>query len=123
VTIDHPGMEHLAYLADPVVNIDFGAPQAQGRFTAHGYHMLPLATVQAAVFDVAYLFRVATPQHLGHQVIVVGCLVAWMGVLKRVPVLGKDLLEDAPIPRGLYHHRVAPSWGVGMVAVKRFYHG
>src|SRR5712691_9725625 len=45
-----------------------------------------------------------------------------MGALNLVPVLGKNLLEDAPVPRGLCRHRVAPSWGVGMVAVKRFYH-
>ena len=46
-----------------------------------------------------------------------------MGVLKRVPVLGKDLLEDTPVPRGCCSHQVAPSWGDKIVAVKRFYHG
>src|ERR1700675_1156601 len=30
-------------------------------------------------------------------------------------LIGNDLLEDTPVPRGLYHHRVAPSWGVGIV--------
>src|SRR6266852_9338189 len=84
--------------------------------------MLALATLQAAVFDIAHLLWVATRQHLGHEAIVVGRPVARMGVGKRVPVIGKDLLEDAPVPRGLGHHRVAPSWGVGIVAVQRFYH-
>ena len=104
------------------VDIDFGAPQAQRRFTAHRHQMLPLATVQAAVFEVPYLFWVATRQHLGHQVIVVGRLVAWMGMLKCVPMIGKNLLEDAPVPSGFGHHRVTPSWGVGKVAVQRLYH-
>jgi hypothetical protein len=45
-----------------------------------------------------------------------------MGVLQGGPVIGKDRLEDAPVPRGLCHHRVAPSWGVGIVAVERLYH-
>src|SRR5712691_11427359 len=81
-----------------------------------------LATPQAAVFDIAHLFRIATRQHLGHQTLVVERLVARMGVGKRVPVIGKDLLEDTPVPRGLYQHRSAPSWGHQIVAVKRLYH-
>ena len=117
--IDDPCMEHLADLADPVIDVDFGTPQAQRRFAAHRHPMGALATLQATVFDIAHLLRVATRQHLGHQTIVVGGLVAWMGVLKRLPVIGKDLLEDAPVWRGFDHHRVAPSWGVGQVAVQR----
>src|SRR5215470_15026836 len=81
-----------------------------------------LATPQAAVFDIAHLFRVATRQHLRHQALGVGRLVARMGVGKRVPVIGKELLEDTPVPRGLYQHRLAPSWGHQLVAVKRLYH-
>ena len=64
---------------------------------------------QAAVFDIAHLLRVATRKHLGHQAIVIGRLVARMGVCKPVPVLGKDLLEDIPVPRGCCNHQVAPS--------------
>src|SRR5207253_10898414 len=37
-------------------------------------------------------------------------------------MIGKDLLEDTPVPRGLYQHRLAPSWGHQLVAVKRLYH-
>src|SRR5712691_2731030 len=122
MSIDHPLVEDLAHLAHPIVNVDFGAPQAQRRFTAHRHPMGALSTLQAAVFDIAHLRRVTTLEHLGHKAIVVGRLVAWMGVYKLVPVLGKDLLEDAPVPRGLCHHRVALSWGVDLVAVQRFYH-
>ena len=85
--------------------------------------MLPLATVLAAVLNIPHLLRVATRQHLGHEAFVVGRLVARMSVLKRAPVIGKDLLEDIPVPRGLGHHGVAPSAGDTMVAVKRLYHG
>jgi hypothetical protein len=90
--------------------------------TAHRHQMLALSTVQTAVFDIPYLFRVATRQHLGYQAIIVRRLVTRMGVLKRVPVLGKDLLEDTPVPRGLCHHRVSPNWGDDLFAVQRFYH-
>src|SRR6266436_7516819 len=68
--------------------------------------------------EVPHLVRVATRQHLGHQVIIIGRLVARMGACKPVPVLSKDLLEDVPVPRGLCQHRVAPSWGVRIFAVK-----
>src|SRR6266481_7067945 len=84
--------------------------------------MLPLATVRAAVFDIPYLFRIATRQHLGHQIMIVGCLIARMGVGESVPVVGKDLLEDVPVPRGCCHHRVAPSGGERMVTMQRLYH-
>ena len=79
-----------------------------------------LATLQAAVCEVAYLLRVATREHRGHQAIVVGGLIPRMGALKRVPVIGKDLLEDTPVPRGLCHHRVAPSWGDKAISRKNF---
>src|SRR4029453_17562891 len=62
--------------------------------------MLALAAVQTAILDVPDLFRMATRQHLRHQPVVIGGLIARMGVLKRLPVIGKDLLKDTPVPGG-----------------------
>src|SRR4026209_2941578 len=42
MSVDHPLMQGLAHLADPVVHVDFGTPQAQRRFTAHRHEMLAL---------------------------------------------------------------------------------
>ena len=84
--------------------------------------MLPLPTLQAAVFDVADFLWVATREHLGHQLIIVGRLVAGMGVCKLVPVISKDLFEDTPVSDGWRHHRFAPNEGDQIVVVKRFYH-
>jgi hypothetical protein len=123
VPINHALVEDPAHLADPVVHVDFRTTQAQRRLTAHRHQVLALATVQAAVCDIAHLFRVATRKHLGHQVIVVGCLITRMGALEWVPVIGKDPLEDTPVSRELCHHRVAPSWGDDLFAVKRLSHG
>src|SRR5437762_9959831 len=81
-----------------------------------------LATPQAAVFNIAHLLRVATRQHLGHQALVVGRLVAGMCVGKRVPVLGKERLEDIPVPKGAGYHRVPPSGGDDLLMLKRVYH-
>src|SRR5438105_13638090 len=46
-----------------------------------------------------------------------------MGALKRLPVVGKDLLENAPVPRGYCNHPVAPTGGNAIVTMKRLYHG
>src|SRR3989440_6142787 len=45
-----------------------------------------------------------------------------MSMLKRLPVVSKDLLEDIPVPRGGCHHRIAPSRGDQIVAMERLYH-
>jgi hypothetical protein len=43
--------------------------------------------------------------------------------LKRFPGVGKDLLEDAPVPPGYCHHPVAPRGGDTLVTVQRLSHG
>src|SRR5215475_15213591 len=85
--------------------------------------MLALSTVQAAVFDVPALCRIATREHLRHQTAVIGGLIARMSVLKRLPVIGKDLLKDTPVPGGCCKHPRPPSEGEGIVAVPWLYHG
>jgi len=45
-----------------------------------------------------------------------------MGVLKRLPVVGKDRCEDAPVPRGSCHHPMAPSGGETIVTMQRLSH-
>src|SRR6266581_5092471 len=81
-----------------------------------------LATLLAAGCALPHLVRIATRQHLGHQIMIVGGLITQMGVGESVPVVGKDLLEDVPVPRGGCHHRVAPSGGEQIVAMERLYH-
>src|SRR5262247_2480685 len=85
-------------------------------FVAYPQHL------HALVLAIAYFFRVAARQHLGHQALVVRRLVARMGLLKWLPVVSKDLLEDIPVPRGGCHHRIAPSGGDQIVAMERLYH-
>ena len=120
--IDDALMEDFTDLVDPVVCIDFGAPQAQRRLATHGHQVLTLATVQAVVFDVADLLRIATRQHLRDQASVVGRLIARIGALKRLPVIGKNLFEDTPVPHGCCQHPRPPSEGLGIVAAPWLYH-
>jgi hypothetical protein len=81
-----------------------------------------LAALMTAVVEVTHLVGIATLEHVGHQTIIVQRLVTRMGVLKRGPVIVKDLLEDTPVPGDVCHHRVAPSKRDQVVWVKRFYH-
>src|SRR6188474_3202925 len=122
MSIDHPLVESLAHLALPVVHVDFGAPQAQRRFTTHGHQMLALTTVETPVLDIAHLVGVAAVEHLLHEAVIVRRVVVRTELFKPLPVIGKDLLENTPVPGGLRHHRVAPSWGDQIGLVKRFYH-
>src|SRR6266852_9404414 len=122
MAIDDALMKHPADLADPVVDIHFGTTQAQRRFTAHRHAVVALSTVQTAVFDIAHLLRVTAPEHLVHEAIIVGLIVARIDAFEPVPVLDKDLFEDVPVLRGCCNHQGAPSWGIGMFAVKLFYH-
>jgi hypothetical protein len=43
-------------------------------------------------------------------------------MLQRLPVIGKDLLEDTPVQRRGCTHRLALSWGDTLVTVQRLYH-
>jgi hypothetical protein len=101
-------MEHLADLAHPVVDIDFGTAQAQRRFTAHRDEMFALATVETAVFDSAELLGRPAPEPLVHEAIIVARMVARVDVCEPLPVLGKDLFEDVPSRRSCCSHQAAP---------------
>ena len=56
-------MEHLAHLAHPVVDIDFGTAHAPRRLTTHRDEMFTLATVETAVFARASLLGIPAPKH------------------------------------------------------------
>jgi hypothetical protein len=108
---DDARLKGLAHLAHPVVDMDFGAASAPRRCAAHRHQRLALSTGQAALCEVPHLFRGATRQPLGPQGIIVGRLVARMGVGEPVPVLSQDLLEDMPVPRRCYTPQDPPSGG------------
>jgi hypothetical protein len=44
-------------------------------------------------------------------------------MLKHLPVIGKDLLKDTPVPCGCCQHLRPPSDGVRIVTVPWVYHG
>src|SRR6266702_2387002 len=52
----------------------------------------------------------------------VGGLIARMGVGESIPVVGKDLLEDVPVPCGCCQHEGPPSSESDKVAIPLLYH-
>lgn len=59
------------------------------------------------------------------MIYLVAGIVTRMALFKDVPMIGKDLLEDVPVPPGFDTHEVAPSEGnrlVQLLRVKRLYH-
>jgi hypothetical protein len=119
---DHPRVEDLAHLADPVIHLDLRAAQAQGGLTAHRHEMLALTTGETALCARPHLVWMATRQHLGHQIMRVGRLIARMGVGESIPVVGKELLEDVPVPCGCCQHEGPPSAESDTVAIPLWSH-
>src|SRR5262245_1500194 len=81
-----------------------------------------LPTLETPIVDVAHLVGISAPEHLGHQALIVAAIVARIGALKAVPVLGKDLFEDAPSRRHGYCHEAASLQSVGLYVIVLFYH-
>ncbi len=76
--IDDTLMKPLADVADKVIDVDLGTSQAQRRFAAHGDEMFALSTIEASVVEVADLLRIATPEHLVDQLIIVSGIITWI---------------------------------------------
>src|SRR5678815_672463 len=94
MAIDDAFMEHLANLAHPVVDIDFGTAQAQRRFTTHRDEMFTLATVETAVFDRAYLLGIPAPKHLVHEAIIVARIVARVDMFEPCLLYTSDAADE-----------------------------
>ena len=94
--IDDTLMEVVTEVADKVVDIDLGASQTQRRLTTHSDEMFALSTIEASMFDVSDLIRIATSQHLVDQFVIVSIIITQMELLKFIPVIMKDLFKDIP---------------------------
>src|SRR5215813_10708816 len=81
-----------------------------------------LPTAQTPILDIPHLAGIPTPEHLGHQVIIVASIVARIDSFKAVPVVGKDLFEDAPGRRSGCNHQAASLRSMGLGIVALLYH-
>ena len=104
MAIDDARMEYRADGAHPVVNVAFGTAQAQGGFTTHGDAMFSLSTLQASIFEIADLVRLATPEHLVHESVIIGTLITGRLLFKPIPVILEYLFTDIPRWSGFCFH-------------------
>jgi len=96
MAIDDALMEVVTDVADKVIDVDLGTSQAQSGLTTHGDEMLALPTIEAPVVEVSDLLRIATGEHLVHQLIIVSVIITRVELLQFVPVIMKDLFKDVP---------------------------
>jgi hypothetical protein len=96
MAIDDALMEVVTDVADKLIDVDFGASQAQGGLTTHGDEMFALATIEASMFEVSDLFRITTREHLVHQLVIVNVIITRIKLLKFIPVIMKYLFKDVP---------------------------
>ena len=96
MAIDDALVEVVTEVADKVIDIDLGASQTQGRLTTHGDEVFALSTIEASMFEVSDLVRIATGKHLVDQLIIVSCIITRMELLKFVPVIMEYLFKDVP---------------------------
>jgi hypothetical protein len=122
MAIDPALLEPLADVADPVVDVDFGAAQAQRRFTAHRHALLALASWQTALCDITHLLWGPTREPLVDEAIIVALGIARREAFTSVPVLANALFEDIPVRRGICSHQAVPSWGMGLYVVTLLSH-
>src|SRR5215510_3108010 len=66
-----------------------------------------LPTPETPIVNIAHLGGIAAPEHLAYQAIIVAAIVPRVGACKAVPMVGKDLFEDAPRRRRGYRHEAA----------------
>ena len=90
----HPSSGCLTHVADKLIDIDLGTSQAQGRLTTHGDEVFTLSTIEASMFEVSDLVRIATGEYLVDQLIIVSVIITRVELLKFIPVIMKDLFKD-----------------------------
>src|SRR5262252_4941903 len=122
MTVDDALMEHPTDLADPVVDVAFGAAQAQRRLTTHRDLMGALPTMQTPILDIPHPLRLAACEHLVHKAVIVARIVTRIDAFEPVPVLSKDLFEDVPGRRSCCSHQAASLQRVGWWVIGLFDH-
>src|SRR5712691_12609938 len=81
-----------------------------------------LPALQTSIFDIAHLVGIPAPEHLVDKSIIVASIVPRIDAFKSVPVIGKDLYEDAPGRQSCCCHQAVSLRGVGLCVVALFYH-
>ena len=81
-----------------------------------------LPAAKTPLFDIPHLVGISASEHLRHQAIIVASIVARIDTFKTVPMVGKDLFEDAPGWRSYCSHQAVSLRSVGLCVIALFYH-
>lgn len=92
MAIGNPGQQASADEIRPSVSISLGTGQAEAGFAGKGDASF-FAAMAASELDKAHLVRISTVQHFLDGIIVVRTVKFGMRLLKRIPVIIKNLLE------------------------------
>ena len=92
MAIGDPWEEAAADEVDPTVGIDFGAGEAERRFTSKG-NAACFTAGQTAILSIAHSFGIATVEHFLDDLVVIFCGIAGIGGFECWPVFAKNTLE------------------------------
>jgi len=92
IAISDTGQQASADEVGPSIGIDFGTGQAEAGFAGESDTSY-LAAVAASVLDKTHLFGITAGEHFLDGIVIIGTVKFGMGLLKRIPVIIKNLLE------------------------------
>jgi len=92
MSICYAGQQPPSDEVGPAVGIDLGTGKAEAGFAGKG-DPSNFSTLTASVLDKAHLFGIAAVEHFLDGVVVVRTVKSWMSLLKRIPMIVKNLLE------------------------------
>ena len=92
MSIRHAGQQPPSDEVGPAVRISLGTGKAEAGFACKGDASY-LSTLAASVLDKAHPFGITAVEHFLDGVVVIRTVKSWMGLLKRIPMIAKNLLE------------------------------
>ena len=92
MAIGDAGQEPSADEVSPSLGVSLGTGKAEAGFTGKG-NTSYLATLAAAVLDIAHLVGITTAEHFLDRVVVIRTVKSWMSPLKLIPVIVENLLK------------------------------
>jgi len=92
MSISYTGQQSSSNKICPSVGINLGTGKTKAGLAGES-NSAYFSAVAASVLNKAHLFRIAAVEHFLDYVVIVRTVKAWMGLLKRIPVIVEYLLE------------------------------
>jgi len=92
MSISYSGQQPSSDEVGPSIGISLCTGKAEAGFAGES-NTSYFSTVAASVLDKAHLFWIATIEHFLNVFVVIGTVKSWIELLKRIPMIVKNLLE------------------------------